>query len=129
MSATKKTQSVTRDEFDATVNALRDENAELKRQLDWFKRNLFGPKSEKRTEFNPHQLFLGEEYQRPEDMPDTRPKQKISYERGKGPKVRPDDCVTDSGLRFDASVRGAVLRTTRYQDKRVEGNTHRNHHQ
>jgi len=106
MSSTTTTEAVTRDEF----NELREENAELKRQLDWFKRQMFGPKSEKRVEPNPYQLSLGEEYTRPEDMPDTRPKEKISYERGKGPKVRPEDCVTDQGLRFDASVPIKTLR-------------------
>jgi len=100
MSSTMTTEPVTRAEF----NELREENAELKRQLDWFKRQMFGPKSEKRVEPNPYQMSLGEQFERPEDMPDTRPKEKITYERGKGPKVRPDDCVSDSGLRFDASV-------------------------
>jgi len=38
------------------------------------------------------------------DLPDIRPKQKITYERGVGPKIRPEDCVTATGLRFDDSV-------------------------
>jgi len=77
---------------------------ELKHQLDWFQRQLFGSTSEKRVEPNPHQLSLGEEFKTPSDIADTRKKQTITYERGKSPKVRSDDCVTDSGLRFDASV-------------------------
>ena len=98
------------DELIDVVKAQSEEIAELKRQLDWFKRQLFGSKSEKRVEPNPYQMSLGEEYVAPADVPDTRPKETITYERGKGPKVRPEDCVTDSGLRFDASVPVKTIR-------------------
>lgn len=96
--------AVSRKEFDALVGALRNENTELKRQLDWFKRQLFGSKSEKQIEPNPYQLSLGEQFAPAENAEDDRSKQKITYERGKGKKLRPEDCVTESGLRFDASV-------------------------
>ena len=39
---------------------LKQENASLKHQLDWFKQQLFGEKSEKRQIDNPDQLALGE---------------------------------------------------------------------
>ena len=71
---------------------------------------MFGPKSEKRLEPNPYQLSLGEEFKSAEDIPDVRPKQKISYERGVAPKVRPEDCVTESGIRFDDSVPVKTIR-------------------
>ena len=90
--------------------ALIEQNKELQRELDWYKKQLFGPKSEKRLEPNPYQLSLGEEFKSDEDIPDVRPKQKISYERGVGPKVRPEDCVTESGLRFDDSVPVKTIR-------------------
>ena len=90
--------------------ALVEQNKELQRELDWYKKQLFGPKSEKRLEPNPYQLSLGEEFKSDEDIPDVRPKQKISYERGVGPKVRPEDCVTESGLRFDDSVPVKTIR-------------------
>ena len=96
--------TVTRAEVDALVTALRDENTELKRQLDWFKRQLFGSRSEKRLEPNPHQLSLGEAFTPPDVSTEERAKETITYQRGKGPKIRPEDCVTGSGLRFDSTV-------------------------
>ena len=102
---------VTHGELDALLALIKDkndtlaaENTELKRQLEWFKRQMFGPKSEKLIDPNPYQLSLGEAFAPPESAVDTRPKEKITYERGKGPKVRPEDCVTEAGLRFESSV-------------------------
>ena len=86
----------------AEVNALREEVAELKHQLAWFKKQLFGPKSEKLPPENPDQLLLFGKKQTP--VPQDQPKQKITYERGKFKKQRDDDCVSDEGLRFDSSV-------------------------
>lgn len=102
---------VTRSELDVLLASIKKDNeqlsaqnAELTRQLEWFKRQLFGSKSEKRVEPNPYQLSLGEQFAPPVERVDPRPKEIITYERGKGPKVRPEDCVSDAGLRFDASV-------------------------
>jgi len=100
----KSDDGVSREELNELVGTLQNQNAELQRQLDWFKRQLFGSKSEKQIEPNPFQLSLGEQFKSPESVSDDTPKQKISYERGKGKKARPDDCVTESGLRFDACV-------------------------
>lgn len=75
----------------------------LRQQLDWFKRQLFGRTSEKRLLDNPDQLDLGKllgDSQPPVEPPPT---EKITYTRRKG-KQRSDDCVTDSGLRFDERV-------------------------
>ena len=77
------------------------EIASLKHQLSWFKQQLFGEKSEKRLIDNPDQLALGE------ILKDTPPEQEvptetITYERRK--KQRPEDCVTDQGLRFNDDV-------------------------
>ena len=91
-------------------DSLRSENADLKKQLDWFKRQLFGPKSEKRIEPNPYQLSLGEAFAAPVHDGGVREKETITYERGKGPKVRPEDCVTDTGLRFDPTVPVRTIR-------------------
>jgi len=102
--STETNNGVSREEYEKMIDSLQDQNKELQRQLDWFKRQLFGSKSEKQIEPNPHQMFLGEQFKPPETEPDDQPKQTISYERGKGKKVRPEDCVTDSGLRFDESV-------------------------
>ena len=88
-------------------------------QLDWFKRQLFGEKSEKRFMQHPGQLgFCMEGF---EDMPeaqDARKDQTITYKRKKGPKLRPQDCVTDCGLRFDASV---PVKTIRLVPDEIEG--------
>ena len=73
-------------------------------QLDWFKRQLFGEKSERRFIDNPNQFSFGSGVLGELPEPETLPKEKITYTRSKGPKVRPEDCVTDGGLRFDASV-------------------------
>lgn len=106
-SASKTTNdntTVSRTEFNALVGSLREENAELKRQLDWFKRQVFGSKSEKQIEPNPYQLSLGEQFAPVASTADDQPKQTITYERGTGKKDRPEDCVSESGLRFDPSV-------------------------
>ncbi|MGB7303993.1 MAG: IS66 family transposase [Burkholderiaceae bacterium] len=80
------------------------ENAALKHQLDWFKRQLFGPKSEKRVFDDPQQLALGDILGGKRGAQPEAPKQTITYERGKANKKRGDDCVNDSGLRFDDTV-------------------------
>ena len=82
------------------VIALEQKVLSLEQQIDWFKRQLFGRKSEKRElEPNPEQplldgLVLGTPAAR---TPQT---ETITYTRA---KQRGDDCVTDSGLRFDVS--------------------------
>ena len=83
--------------------ALQAENAALKQQLDWFKRQLFGRKSEKRLIDNPDQLGLAEVLGEPPADAPPAATEKISYTRRKG-KRRGEDCVTDSGLRFGEDV-------------------------
>ena len=87
---------------------LREERDALKQQLDWFKRQLFGRKSEKRLLDNPDQLDLSAllgDVERPSEPPPT---EKITYTRRKG-KQRSEDCVTESGLRFDERVPVEVI--------------------
>jgi transposase len=87
---------------------LREERDALKQQLDWFKRQLFGRKSEKRLIDNPNQLGLAELLgETPADVP-APATEEIKYTRRKG-KQRGDDCVTDSGLRFDDRVPVEVI--------------------
>jgi len=52
---------------------------------------------------------LSRAFEPPAPKPDA-PKQKISYERGVGKKVRPDDCVTGEGLRFGPDVPVETIR-------------------
>ena len=90
--------------------ALQEENKQLKARIAWFEKQLFGRKSEKRVIENPYQEdFL--------TTPTTTPaepevKVTVSYERGTAKKVRPDDCVTDAGLRFSDEVPVEVVRIT-----------------
>jgi transposase len=88
----------------AVVEALSEEVAQLKRQLAWFKEQLFGSKSEKRVIDNPDQPLLTGLMGEPVEPLPPADKQKITYERGKAKKNRDDDCVTDSGLRFGPDV-------------------------
>ncbi len=93
--------------LDAENSTLREENTALKRRVEWFERQLFGQTSEKRPVDNPHQpSLLGEPpaVTAPEGEQTT-----VIYQRGKAAKQRPDDCVTDSGLRFNAEVPVEVI--------------------
>ena len=78
----------------------------LQSQLDWFKKQLFGQKSEKRLVEAPGQMdiadLLGEMPKR-----EKPPTETISYTRRK--KQRGDDCATDKGLRFDQDVPVEVI--------------------
>jgi len=90
--------------FDSLLTQTRrqaEEIDELKQQLDWFKRQLFGQKSEKRVVDTVDQgdLLAGEA--RP---PQPVASETITYQRRKGRKQRNDDCVTEAGLRFDDTV-------------------------
>ena len=78
---------------------------QLKHQLDWFKKHLFGPKSEKQVIDLPGQssLFESEETPVPE-TPTDDPRTVRAYQRGSAKKQRDDDCLNDTGLRFNADV-------------------------
>jgi transposase len=86
---------------------LKDQLATLQHRIAWFEKQLFGSTSEKRLVENPHQpSLLGEA---PEAVPAEGEKITVTYERGKAPKTRPDDCVNDSGLRFNDQVPVEVI--------------------
>ena len=116
-SAVPALESLTRDELVASHHRLEGQVAELARQLQWFRTQLFGSTSEKRVDPNPHQMVLGEAFAPPEP-PVEQDKEKITYTRGKGPKVRPGDCVTEEGLRFGPDV---PVRTIRLPVPGLEG--------
>jgi len=87
----------------AENDALREQLQSLKTQLDWFKRQLFGERSEKRLLIDPAiqaDLLAGlggdvAVASKPAE------KQKISYERN---KPRAPGTVNEQGLRFDETV-------------------------
>lgn len=80
----------------------------LKAQLEWFKKQIFGRKSEKRLLEAPGQIELsallgagGGEGRK------AAPTEEITYTRRK--KQRGEDCATDEGLRFDPDVPVEVI--------------------
>jgi transposase len=88
---------------------LRDEILQLKARIDWFEKQLFGSKSEKRLIENPHQGDLLTEATATDVLAEDK-KQTITYERGTAKKNRPDDCTTDAGLRFSDEVPVEIIR-------------------
>ena len=83
---------------------------ELQRQVDWFTRQLFGSKSERRLEFDEADqasLFaaLGLEAPPSGDVPT----QEVSYRRR---EKRRDGAVSEAGLRFDGTVPVEVIVVT-----------------
>ncbi len=79
----------------------------LEQQLDWFKRQIFGEKSEKQDMIdNPYQHTIAELLQELPEAPSESDenKQKISYERGRAKKNVLEGSPDDSGLRFDEDV-------------------------
>jgi transposase len=86
----------------AEYDALQAQVQTLQTQLDWFKRQLFGAKSEKRLEIDPAlQVDLLAALGEALPAPAKHKTEKITYERR---KLRSDKAVTDIGLRFDDSV-------------------------
>nr|WP_197911771.1 transposase [Kineobactrum salinum] len=86
--------------------ALEAENQRLKQQLDWFKRQLFGRKSEKQLLLNPDQASL---FAR--ENPDTqspKPPSKVIAEHRRRAR-RGGHEVNDTGLRFDETVPQTII--------------------
>jgi transposase len=76
----------------------------LSAQLDWFKRQLFGRKSEKRSIVDlAHQPLLDGLFDSEAPSASPAPTEEIAYRRRKG-KQRGQECLTEEGLRFDESV-------------------------
>jgi transposase len=91
----------------AQMATLIQDNTVLKQQLDWFKRQLFGAKSEKRLDVDP--AVQGNLLSALGVMPPPqkeRPTETITYRRRK--KAR-DAAVNDSGLRFSDDVPREVI--------------------
>lgn len=91
----------------ARIAELEAENRRLKEQLDWFTRQIFGPKSEKQIIFNPEQQLLHFADLPEISSPPADPGKLIREHRRRC--VRKGDEVNDSGLRFDESVPQTVI--------------------
>lgn len=85
---------------------LREQVQTLQRQLDWFKKQLFGPKSEKQVYDLPGQgeLFQAENSSVTQEPPQEETRTIGPYQRGTAKKQRDDDCLSSTGLRFTADV-------------------------
>jgi transposase len=95
-------------ELKRDLQRVEQHNQSLKGQLDWFKRQLFGAKSEKRVVVAPGQMDIADLLGTEKPPPAHAPTEKVSYIRRKR-KRRADDCVTDAGLRFDKDVPVKVI--------------------
>lgn len=95
----------------AEQNALLREQVQvMQRQLDWFKKQLFGPKSEKQVYELPQQDSLfNTDACADKTAPADQPRLVRAYQRGTGKKQRDDDCLNETGLRFTADVPVQVI--------------------
>jgi hypothetical protein len=78
---------------------LKTQVEQLTHQLDWFKRQLFGRKSERRiVDPDPNQPLLNGFETEPSASAEAE-QETVSYQRRKA-KRRDDDCVTEQGFGF-----------------------------
>ena len=91
----------------AQISALTEENAQLKHELVWLKRQLFGVKSEKQVIDNPAQvsLFAIDSSDVAKDLPN---KQVKAHTRSSKKHTNEDD-VYDNGLRFSSDVPQQII--------------------
>ena len=90
------------------ITLLREQVRAMEQRIKWFETQLFGVKSEKRV-FDPAQMpLLGHEADLPSAPPAEETKT-VTYQRGTAKKKRPDDCLTNSGLRFSDQVPVEVI--------------------
>jgi transposase len=103
---TLTTSHLPNDEIDAVFDALHAQVAQLKHQVDWFKRQLFGRKSEKQIVDNPDQANL---FALPtQGDKDPVPKKQIKAHTRSG-KQKNSQYVNDTGLRFTDEVPQTVI--------------------
>lgn len=112
---TTETQSeISTEEENRQLKAQNAEMAErlaaLEHQNNWFKRQLFGRKSEKRIIDPAHQPLLnGLEAPATKETLDTVSESKVKAHKRRNKKQRNGDEVNDAGLRFDDSVPKKVI--------------------
>ena len=100
---TPEVAALSPDQMTNLVNQLKGENAQLRHQLDWFKRQIFGQKSERRLVAPADsQPSLGEEFAANPEQPGIGKKSRIAeHERQAKPKDAGGD--EESSLFFDES--------------------------
>jgi len=89
------------------IQALEERNAVLEQQLDWFKRQLFGRKSEK--QLLEEKCEQGSLFEADNKAPSTETTTDIKAHQRQSNKQLNGDEVNDTGLRFDASVPTKVI--------------------
>lgn len=111
----------------AEIVAVLEENATLKRQNEWFKRQLFGQKSERRLlPPDPQQLPLAgllPSHPEPPDLPPPLTETVKAYQR----RLRWNDAAVtadEHALRFDASVPMEVIRVPNPEAGRLTENAY-----
>ena len=102
----KNTQLI--QEKDKTIAQLQEQLSSAQQQLDWFKRQLFGRKSEKQLFQNPQQssLFNAVHDQSQEA---ATPTSEVKSHKRSSKKKHADSDVNETGLRFDDSVPQEVI--------------------
>ena len=89
------------------------ENRALKRQLEWYEKQFFGRKSERRPLDPPQQTHFHDALGEPPETPPEPESRTITYERRVGSgKRRSDNDVNDSGLRFTSEVPVQIIEET-----------------
>ena len=91
----------------AKIQSLEDDILVLKQQLDWFKRQLFGRKSEK--QLRDESGVQGCLFDTDKDAPKNTTTTEINAHTRQSNKQLNGDEVNDTGLRFDASVPTKVI--------------------
>ena len=91
---TAKNAASTEADAAAVIQALQAEVASLKEQLDWFKRQLFGRKSEKRIIEHPDQLDLSALLGDAPPPTEPEPTEEITYRCRKRKQRNADDAPT-----------------------------------
>lgn len=94
---------------DQQIARLSEQVTALQQQLDWFKRQLFGRKSERQVPDNSQQGSLFDSLpQAPQDHSEP-PSPDTSQTRRSSRKKRQSSDVNDTGLRFDESVPQRII--------------------
>lgn len=84
----------------------------LQQQVDWFKRQLFGRKSERQLIESSHQPLLNGLQGDTEPDAISAPETEVKGHKRQSKKQRNGDEVNDSGLRFDDSVPQKIIELT-----------------
>ena len=95
------------EEKNAVIGELQQQVKSFAQQVDWFTRQVFGQKSEKRDMTdNPYQTTIADVLKTLPELPKAKEEEKQTFTvtRGKAKKNTLEGSPDDSGIRFDPSV-------------------------